>query len=103
MSRVEYAAGDDPLYGPNPLTVRGVFPPSWGEMPDGDVALRRWVEANALRDGAAKGCLSSIRIVLERRREDPAAVRERAAVEAAIRLRREHLAARMLPASDGRG
>ncbi|MEU0035515.1 hypothetical protein [Streptomyces sp. NPDC006333] len=103
MSRVEYAAGDDPLHGPNPLTVRGVFPPSWGQMPDSPSALPGWIEANALRDGAAKGCLSSIRIVLERRREDPAAVRERAAVATAIRLRREQLAATKPSAPDGRG
>ncbi|MCX4592368.1 hypothetical protein OG819_22325 [Streptomyces sp. NBC_01549] len=102
MSRVEYAAGDDPLYGPNPLTVRGVFPPHWGEMPDSPPALPGWIEANALRDGASKGCLSSIRIVLEQRREDPSAARERAAVETQIRLRREQLAAMLLPAPDGR-
>lgn len=91
MSRVEYAAGDDPLYGPNPLTVRGTFPPHWGEMPDSPLALRRWIEANALRDGAAKGDPSTIQVVLERRREDPSAARERAAVAERNRLRLQQL------------
>jgi hypothetical protein len=93
MSRVEYAAGDDPVHGANPLSVRGTFPQHWGEMPDGPAAVERWIEANALRDGAAKGCLSAIQIVTEQRREDPSAVRERAAVRERIRLRREQLAA----------
>lgn len=91
MSRVEYAAGDDPLYGPNPLTVRGVFPPHWGEMPDSPPALRCWIEANAIRDGAAKGDPATIQVVLERRREDPSAARERAAVAERARMRRERL------------
>ncbi|MFL5995885.1 MAG: hypothetical protein ACJ736_16540 [Streptomyces sp.] len=91
MSRVEYAAGDDPLYGPNPLTLRGTFPPHWGEMPDGPAALRCWIAANALRDGASKGDPASVRAVLEQRQEDPSAVRERAAVAHRSRMRRERL------------
>lgn len=91
MSPVEYAVEEDSLYGPNPLRVRGMFPPHWGEMPDSPPALRSWIESNALRDGAAKGDPSTIRAVLERRREDPTAVRERAAVAERQRLRHERL------------
>lgn len=91
MSGAEYVAGDDPLYGPNPLTVRGMFPPHWGEVPDSPSALPCWIQANALRDGAAKGDPSTVQVVLERRREDPSAVRERAAIAEAHRQRREHL------------
>ncbi|MFF4360859.1 hypothetical protein [Streptomyces sp. NPDC001604] len=91
MNRVEYAAGDDPLYGPNPLTLRGMFPPHWGEAPDSPAALPDWIQANAVRDGAAKGHPSAVQVVLEKRREDPSAVRERAAVAEAHRQRRDHL------------
>ncbi|MGW0764653.1 hypothetical protein [Streptomyces sp. NPDC002676] len=92
MNPVEYAAGDDPLYGANPLRMRGMFPPHWGDVPAGPSALRCWIESNALRDGAAKGDPPTIRAVLERRREDPSIVREEARVAAANRLRLERLA-----------
>jgi hypothetical protein len=91
VSRVEYAGGNDSLHGPNPLTARGTFPQHWGEKPDSPSALRSWIAANALSDGARSGNPDSVRILLEQRRKDPSAVREEARTIAADRMRRHRL------------
>jgi hypothetical protein len=90
MTPVEYAAGDDP--GPNPLRMRGMFPPHWGEAPDSPEALHCWIAGHALTDGARSGHADPLRLFLEHRRQDPEAVREEARTVAAHRLRREQLA-----------
>lgn len=91
MSPVEYAVGDDPLYDPNPLRLRGMFPPHWGQAPDSLEALRSWIEDHALNDGARNGRPESLRLFLELRRQDPEALRDEARTAAAHRLRREQL------------
>lgn len=91
MNPMEYAAGDDPVYGPNPLQARGLFPAQWGEPPASPEALQRWIADNSLHDGARKGHPASVRALLERRRMDPSAVREEARARAANRMRRERL------------
>lgn len=96
MNPMEYAAGDELLHGRNPLQMRGLFPSHWGDAPAGPEALRCWIESNALRDGASKGHPSAIQVLLERRREDPSAVREKARIATVNRLRREELMRRFL-------
>lgn len=79
------------LYGPNPYLERGMFPRHWGVPPCGLPALRGWIAEHARADGLANGNAATAQVVLAERREDPAAVRERAAVRTAARLRREYL------------
>lgn len=91
MRRVLSAEAAESLYGPNPLRERGMFPRHWGDAPAGFAALGEWMKLNAVQDGVRKGDPVTASFVLEMRREDPAAVRERAQTAVRNRLRREWL------------
>lgn len=100
MRRGETASIWEALYGPNPLKERrGTFPSHWGAPPTpaDSVQRRRWIAECAIRDGLAKGDGRQAHALLAARREDPAAQRERAFAETRNRLRREELAALLLP------
>lgn len=86
----EHADGRDAA---NPLHARGTFPRSWGEPPTpyDSPARRAWIARHALEQGALFGDPVAARALLEDRREDPQALRERARADAANRLRRQYL------------
>jgi len=103
MRRGETASIWEALYGPNPLKTRtSTFPAEWGRPPAQKEARERWIadhvtRASLTQDGAGR----HVRARLEARREDPSAqrerARERASSETRNRLRREELAALLLP------